>query len=164
MDRFIMHVNIGYPDETSECEILRLVRSEEEGEKTAKTKDKTNPEAISQQSVFEARKDIADLHISEAIEQYIVSLIFATRYPERYNEDLRKWIQVGASPRGGLGLDKCSRAYAWLNGRDHVTPDDVRAVINDCLRHRLILSYEANADGITADQVISEIVKVVAVA
>ncbi len=164
MDRFIMHVNIGYPDETSECEILRLVRSEEVTEKTAKTKDKTNPEAISQQSVFEARKEIADLHISEAIEQYIVSLIFATRYPERYNEDLRKWIQVGASPRGGLGLDKCSRAYAWLNGRDHVTPDDVRAVINDCLRHRLILSYEANADGITADQVISEIVKVVAVA
>jgi MoxR-like ATPase len=164
MDRFIMHVNIGYPDEASEAEILRLVRSEEGTGKTAKKKDKTNPEAISQQSVFDARKEITDLHISEAIEQYIVSLIFATRYPERYNEDLRKWIQVGASPRGGLSLDKCSRAYAWLQGRDHVTPDDVRAIVNDALRHRIMLSYEANADGITADQVIDDIVKHVAVA
>lgn len=164
MDRFIMHVNIGYPDEASEAEILRLVRSEEGVEKKTKTKNKSNPEAISQQAVFEARKEISVLHTSEAIEQYIVSLIFATRYPERYDKDLRKWIQVGASPRGGLGLDKCSRAYAWLNGRDHVTPDDVRAIIHDVLRHRIMLSYEANADGITADRVIDEIVKRVAVA
>lgn len=164
MDRFIMHVYIDYPDEASEAEILRLVRSEEVTEKKTKTKDKGNPEAISQNVVFEARKEITELHTSEAIEQYIISLIFATRYPERYNEDLRKWIQVGASPRGGLGLDKCSRAHAWLNGRDHVTPDDVRAMAHDVLRHRLMLSYEANADGITADQVIEEIIKNVAVA
>lgn len=164
MDRFIMHVNIGYPDEASEAEILRLVRSEEGAEKKTKTKNKSNHEAISQQAVFEARKEITELHTSEAIEQYIVSLIFATRYPERYDKDLRKWIQVGASPRGGLGLDKCSRAYAWLNGRDHVTPDDVRAIVNDVLRHRIMLSYEANADGITADRVIDNIIKHVAVA
>ncbi|MCP4896031.1 MAG: AAA family ATPase, partial [bacterium] len=90
-------------------------------------------------------------------------LIFATRYPERYSDDIRKWIHVGASPRGSLALDKTSRAHAWLAGRDHVTPDDVRAVVHDCLRHRLMLSYEANADGMTAQEVISEIVKVVAV-
>ncbi|MHC4560165.1 MAG: AAA family ATPase [Planctomycetota bacterium] len=164
MDRFLMHVNIGYPDEASEAEILRLVRSEEGAEKKIKTKNNSNPEAISQQAVFDARKEITELHTSEAIEQYIVSLIFATRYPERYDKDLKKWIQVGASPRGGLGLDKCSRAYAWLQGRDHVTPDDIRAIVHDVLRHRIMLSYEANADGITADQVIEEIVKNVAVA
>jgi MoxR-like ATPase len=164
MDRFIMHVNIGYPDEASEAEILRLVRSEEGAEKKTKTKNKSSLQAISQQAVFVARKEITELHTSEAIEQYIVSLVFATRYPERYGKDLRKWIQVGASPRGGLGLDKCSRAYAWLNGRDHVTPDDVRAIVNDVLRHRIMLSYEANADGITANRVIDEIVKRVAVA
>ena len=159
MDRFIMHVYIDYPDEASEAEILRLVRSEEGNKKETKAKDKTNPEAISQQPVFNARKEITDIHISEAIEQYIVSLIFATRYPERYSEDLRKWIQVGASPRGGLSLDKCSRAYAWLQGRDHVIPDDVRVIVHDALRHRIMLSYEANADGITADQVIEHLVQ-----
>ena len=164
MDRFIMHVNIGYPDEASEAEIMRLVRSEEGNNKKTKAKDKTNPEAISQQSVFDARKDITALHASEAIEQYIVSLVFASRYPKRYSKDLANWIQVGASPRGTLSLDRCSRAYAWLQGRDHVTPDDVRAIVHDALRHRIMLSYEANADGITADQVINEIVKLVAVA
>ncbi len=164
MDRFIMHVNIGYPDEASEAEIMRLVRSEEVNEKETKAKGKTNPEAISQQAVFEARKEITALHASEAIEQYIVSLVFASRYPERYSKDLANWIQVGASPRGTLGLDRCSRAYAWLHRRDHVTPDDVRAIVHDVLRHRIMLSYEANADGITSDQVIDDIVKRVAVA
>lgn len=164
MDRFIMHVNIGYPDEASEAEIMQLVRSEEQHQKEAKAKDRTKAEAISQQSVFEARKGIMALHASEAIEQYIVSLVFASRYPERYSKDLANWIQVGASPRGTLGLDRCSRAYAWLHSRDHVTPDDVRAIVHDVLRHRIMLSYEANADGITADQVIDDIVKHVAVA
>lgn len=164
MDRFIMHVNIGYPDEASEAEIMRLVRSEEQNQKETKAKDRTKPEAISQQSVFEAREEITALHASEAIEQYIVSLVFASRYPERYSKDLANWIQVGASPRGTLGLDHCARAYAWLHKRDHVTPDDVRAIVHDVLRHRIMLSYEANADGITSDQVIDDIVKRVAVA
>jgi MoxR-like ATPase len=161
MDRFLMHVLIGYPDEKAEGEIVRLVRSEEPEDK------KEGAAAVApvpQQAVFDARKAIHAMQVAPAIEKYIVDLVFATRYPEKYGEDLRKWIQIGASPRGGLALDKCSRAYAWLQGRDHVTPDDVRAVVHDCLRHRVMLSYEASASGLTAQKVVSEIVKVVAVA
>ena len=113
---------------------------------------------------FDARAAIQEIHTSEAIESYIVDLIFATRYPDRYSKDLLRWIQIGASPRGSLGLDKCSRVRAWMQGRDYVIPDDIRAVIHDVLRHRLVLSYEANADGITSDRVIDELVKQVAVA
>ena len=102
--------------------------------------------------------------MAETVEKYIVDLVFATRYPERYGEDLKKWIQVGASPRGAIGLDRCARAHAWLRTHDHVTPDDVRAVVHDVLRHRLQLSYEANAGGKTANDVVGEVVKVVAVA
>jgi MoxR-like ATPase len=102
--------------------------------------------------------------VAEAVERYIVALIAATRRPEQYGKDLERWIYVGASPRGTLALDKASRAHAWLNGHDHVTPDNVRAVVHDCLRHRRILSYEANADGLSADEVINEVVKQVAVA
>ncbi len=93
-----------------------------------------------------------------------MDLVHATRSPESYSEELRSWIQVGASPRGAIGLDKCSRAYAWLHGKEHVTPDDVRAIAHDVLRHRVMLSYEANAKGVTAHQVVSEVVKQVAVA
>jgi len=98
------------------------------------------------------------------IEKYIVDLVFATRYPERYDEKLASWIRFGASPRGAIGLDKSARVHAWLNGRDHVLPDDVRAVVHAVLRHRIALSYEANADGISANDVIDEILKLVAVA
>ena len=161
MDRFLMHVYIDYPDEASEVEIIRLVRDES---KQSHGPDVEGPAPIPQQVVFDARAEIDQIHISDAIDKYIVDLVFATRYPERYNEELRKWIQVGASPRGGLALDKSSRAYAWLGGRDHVTPDDVRAVVHDCLRHRLMLGYEANAEGVSTNQVIDEVVKLVAVA
>ncbi|BCS95355.1 ATPase [Desulfoluna limicola] len=159
MDRFLMHVMITYPDETSEVEIVRMVRSEAVPSNGNKPETKT----ISQQVVFDARKEIDSVYTSEAVETYIVDLISATRFPERYNDQLKKWIHVGASPRGSIGLDKCSRAHAWLKGNDHVTPDDIRAVIHDVLRHRIMLSYEANADGVSADEVIAEIVKVVAV-
>jgi len=169
MDRFIMHVYIDYPDEASEVEVLRLVRAEE-----VPREDRGAPETgnapsqdqapIPQAAVFEARSEIHAIHVSEAIERYIVDLVAATRFPERYGEELRKWIQVGASPRGVIGLDKCSRVHAWLQGRDHVIPDDVRAVVHDVLRHRIMLSYEANAGGIDTDQVIDGIVEHVAVA
>jgi MoxR-like ATPase len=163
LDRFLMHVLIGYPDETAEGEIVRLVRSEEDttGGKAAATEEEP---PVPQQAVFDARKEIHAVTVAPAMEKYIVDLVFATRYPERYGEDLRKWIQIGASPRGGLALDRCSRAHAWLQGRDHVTPDDVRAVVHDCLRHRVSLSYEATAAGLTAETVVTEILKVVAVA
>jgi len=161
MDRFLMHVLITYPNEESEMEIIRLVRGEE---KAATEGGGEKLEPIPQQAVFDARSEIYDLYVSETIDRYMVDLIFATRYPERYSDDLRKWIQIGASPRGGLSLDRCARAHAWLTGDEHVTPDNVRAVVHDCLRHRIMLSYEANAEGITTNQVISEIVKLVAIA
>jgi MoxR-like ATPase len=161
MDRFLMHVLVGYPDEKAEGEIVRLVRSEEDA---GRKEGGAAPAPVPQQAVFDARKEIHGITVAPAIEKYIVDLVFATRYPERYGEDLRKWIQVGASPRGALALDKCSRAHAWLDGRDHVVPDDVRAVVHDCFRHRLMLSYEASASGMTAEKLVGEVVKVVAVA
>ena len=163
MDRFLMNVLISYPDESAEGQIIRLVRGEEV-DAAAPGGGGTGEAPIAQEAVFEARGLVHAVHVSDAVEKYIVDLIFATRYPERYEGDLRKWIQVGVSPRGGLALDRCSRAYAWLRGRDHVTPDDVQAVAHDCLRHRLMLSYEATAAGITADRVLDEVVKRVAVA
>ena len=158
MDRFLMHVYIDYPDDASELEIIRLVRGE-----SASGQPKTEV-PINQQVIFDARAEIHRIKMSEIVERYLVDIVAATRRPEAYDEKLRSWIQVGASPRGTIALDKTSRAHAWMNGRDHVTPDDVRAVVHDCLRHRLILSYEANADGITTDDVIKEIVSLVAVA
>jgi len=166
MDRFLMHVMIGYPDEEAEAKIVRLVRGEGAGGSGGSngSSEGERHEPIAQDAVFAARDEIDQVHIAEAVENYIVDLVFATRYPERYGEPLSQWIQVGASPRGSLALDKGCRVHAWLGGRGHVTPDDVRAVVHDCLRHRLILTYEANAAGIAANQVIDELVKVVAVA
>jgi MoxR-like ATPase len=165
MDRFIMHVFIDYPSDEDEKKVYRLVRAEEsESEKDKESKGRKAKEELSQDVVFKARKEIHNIHISENIEKYIVDLIFATRYPEKYSEDLKKWIQIGASPRGGIALDKCSRAHAWLNGNDFVSPDNIRAIVHNVLRHRINLSYQANASGITTDQVIDEIVKLVAVA
>ena len=167
MDRFLMKVLIDYPDEGSEVEIVRLVRREErpsEGDGTGSgTSEQPGIESVPQSAVFEARREIFALHIAEAVERYIVDLVFASRYPERYSEDLARWIEVGASPRGSLALDRASRAHAWLEGRDMVTPDDVRAIVHDCLRHRLTLSYEAGAEGISADKVVDELVEQVAV-
>ena len=162
MDRFLMHVFIDYPDEESEMEVIRLVRAEE----CPKPAARKEPEkvVISQEHIFEARSQIYEIHVSEAIDKYIVDLIIATRRPERYGEDLKKWIHVGASPRGAIGLDKCARVHAWLEGRDYVTPDDVREVLQDVLRHRVLLSYEAHAEGIDSDRVVREIAKRVAVA
>src|SRR4029079_6057119 len=113
---------------------------------------------------FAARKEVGAVTVSGPIEKYIVALVFATRYPDRYDKDLAKLLQVGVSPRGVIGLDKVSRSYAWLKGRDYVTPDDVKAIVHDVFRHRLILSYEAHAGGVTADQAIDRVVERVAVA
>jgi len=155
----LMHVYIYYPDHESEQKILRLVRG---GEDKEKGKKKAGIK-IAQDSVFTAREQIHEVHVSQGIEKYIVDLINATRQPEKYSEELKKWLDVGASPRGSLALDKCARVHAWFNGRDHVTPDDIRAIVHDALRHRIILSYEANAEGISANQVIRELVKLVAI-
>lgn len=156
MDRFLMHVMIDYPDDGSELKILRLNR--EEQTRKAKEESKLSPEII-----FSARKEIDQVTISENMEKYIVDIVSATRYPDKYNKELDTWIDYGASPRGSIAIDRSCRTHAWMNGKNFVNPDNIRAVVHDCLRHRLILSYEANADGITADQVIDEILKQVAV-
>jgi MoxR-like ATPase len=170
MDRFLMHVYIDYPDEAAEAQIIRLVRGEEQAQVAPANPQSSAPERplsldpVPQQAVFDARAEIAQVKVSEVVERYMVDLIFATRYPERYNEELRRWIQVGASPRGALALDKCARVRAWLAGRDHVLPDDVRDVAPDCLRHRLMLSYEASAEGMSASDLVERLLQQVAVA
>ncbi|NKB87031.1 MAG: AAA domain-containing protein [Acidobacteria bacterium] len=168
LDRFLMHVQIEYPDADDEVNVIQLVRSEEAAQAAATKKegaDEAGDEStLAQDVVFEARNEIFAIHVSDAVDRYIVDLIDATRFPAKYDEDLGRQIEVGASPRGGLALDRASRAHAWLEGRDHVTPDDIRAIAHDCLRHRVKLSYEANAAGASADDVIAALVKQVAVA
>ncbi len=160
MDRFLMHVMVDYPDTESEKKVLRLVRGEEAaaGQKPAKGK------TIPQKTIFQAREEINKVHVSENIEQYIVDLINATRFPEKYSVQLDTWIDYGSSPRGSLALEKCGRVNAWMKGQDFVSPDDIREVAHDVLRHRIVPSYEANADGIGKKQIIDELLKLVAVA
>ncbi|MCK4206863.1 MoxR family ATPase [Brucella pituitosa] len=163
LDRFLMHIEVGYPDGKSEAAIMRLNRDEENAARGGGGA-LIQPTKLEPQAVFDARKEIGAVTVSEPVETYIVSLVLATRYPDKYDKDLAKLLQVGVSPRGVIGLDKVSRSYAWLKGRDYVTPDDVKAVANDVLRHRLILSYEAHASNTTPDQVIDRIIDLVAVA
>jgi MoxR-like ATPase len=160
MDRFLLHVIIRYPSDEAELEIIRLVRGEEGTQGPAAK----HLEQIPQQAIFAARTEVQQVQMAEALEKYIVAIVSATRYPEKHGDDLRKWIHVGVSPRGSLALDKAARVYAWLQGRDHVLPDDVRAIAHDCLRHRIILSYEANAEGLTTDDVLKDLLQRVAVA
>lgn len=157
MDRFLMHVTIGYPDDASELGIMRLNRQEQHKTKKDKTK------RLSPKIIFEARDEIGKVTISENMEQYIVDLVSATRNPGKYGENLKNWIEYGASPRGSIAIDRSARTHAWMQGKNFVSPDNIRAVTHDCLRHRLILSYEANAEGVDPDKVIDELLKLVAV-
>ncbi len=157
MDRFLMKINIDYPEDETELAVIRLVRGEEQ------PKSMDEQVKVQQDAVFAAREEIHELHVSENVEKYMVALVMATRKPERYKSELKNWIEVGSSPRASIALDKCSRAYAWMQRKDFVDPDDVRNILHSVMRHRLILSYEAAAEGITTDQVIDEVVKQVAV-
>jgi len=148
-DRFLMHVNITYTDMASELEMIRLVR----GEKSKKIQTFNN-EKISQKAIFVAREEIAKVKTSDAIEKYIVELVYATRYPLRYSKQLDIFIEVGVSPRATLALDQCSRVYAWLQGRDDVTPRDVKSVIHDVFRHRIIRSHNAEINEMDNDKII----------
>lgn len=161
MDRFLMKVIINYPNIESEEAILKLVRNESKGKVDQNSEQS---ELIKEESIFAARKEIEEVYTSSNIEKYIVQLVNATRFPKEYSKQLAEWIKIAASPRGTIALDKCSRVNAWLDGRDHVTPEDVQSIIYDVLRHRIALTYEATAKGLTPDMVIDEIVKVVAVA
>lgn len=163
LDRFLMYVKIGQPDAATEHKILHLVRDETDSDGNARDlknfKEKTG--GISEQDIFAARKEISNIYCSEAMEEYLVQLIIATRNPEKYNPDLKGTISFGASPRATIALDKCARICAWLDNRDFVIPADIHEVIMDVLRHRIILSFESQAEGLTPDDVISGLLKTV---
>ncbi|MDB3966550.1 MoxR family ATPase [Porticoccaceae bacterium] len=155
MDRFLMHIMVDYPAPETERIILNLSRQE------ALKTEQSGIEALTQETLFEARKQVLAVHMAEPVEEYLVQLILATRNTSAYGGDLALWLDFGASPRATIALDRCSRALAWMEGRDFVTPDDIRAVAQDVLRHRLILSFEAEAAGITANQVIDKLLTTV---
>jgi MoxR-like ATPase len=158
LDRFLMHVKIGYPDAASEQAILRLAR----GEAISATTHEGGK--LTEKHIKAARQQVLAIHMSEAVEEYVVQLVMATREPGQYGDDIARWIEFGASPRGTIALDRCARASAWLAGREYVSPDDVRAVAHDVLRHRLLLSFEAEANGLNSDMVIDELLARVPVA
>jgi MoxR-like ATPase len=157
MDRFLVYVRVPYPPAENELSILRLVRSESTGGNGKPL------EAIPQAAIFEARKHVGEVHVAEAAEKYIVDLVIASREPQRYDDELAKWIHIGASPRATIALDAAARARAWLRGNDFVSPDDVQAVAPACLAHRVHLSYEAEAAGKSREDVVDAILERVAV-
>ena len=154
LDRFLLHVLVDYPDRQAEADILRLVRDENAG--TEATSNKPAPTLMTQTQIHQARQELLALHMAEPVERYIVELILATRTPP---SELAPLIELGASPRGTIGLDLCARAHAWLMQRDFVTPDDVQAVAGDVLRHRLVCSFEADAQGLTSDFLIAQLLQ-----
>ncbi|MFA0079794.1 AAA family ATPase [Vibrio artabrorum] len=155
LDRFLLHLEVAYPDIDSELEILRLNRGEAQGNQPVQ------PEPISQQTIFEARQEVLNIHMADTIEQYIIRLVMATRQPKQYSDQLDQWLDMGVSPRATIALDRCARAHAWLAGRDYVTPQDVQAMAFPVLRHRLLRSYHAQAEGVTANQVIAHLISLV---
>ena len=161
LDRFLLHVVVDYPDQNAERDILKLVRHELINQNH--DRQETSVILIKQEDILKARQQVLTLFMSEAVEEYIVQLVIATREPGRYDANLSQLLEYGASPRATLALDRCARANAWLRGAEFVSPDDVQAVAYDVLRHRIILSFEAEANGISADQVISDLISKVPV-
>lgn len=158
LDRFLMHLEIDYPDAESELAILKLNRGE------ALNIEKPAIKEITQEDIFTARKEVMQIYMAPAVENYIVDLIMATRQPEKYDEKLTQWLAYGASPRATIALDSCARARAWLNNRDFVSPEDVQAVFHNVLRHRILLTYQAEAEGISSNQLLDHLLTLVAVA
>lgn len=161
LDRFLMHLEIDYPDAASELEILKLNRGEA---LVGSNHEKKQLRVLSQAEIFNARKEVLNIHMAPTLETYMVDLIMATRQPEKYDEQLKSWLAFGASPRATIALDRCARARAWLHNRDFVSPEDIQAVLHNVLRHRIILSYQAEAEGITANQLLDHLLSLVAVA
>ena len=157
LDRFLMHVTVDFPDVEAERKILKLSRNE------ASTKSNAAPisEVVAQQSILQAREEALNIHMADGVEEYIVQLTHATRNASKYSKDLERWIEYGVSPRATISLDRCARAHAYLAQRDFVSPDDVQAVIHDVYRHRILLTFEAEASGKSADDVIDEILNLV---
>ena len=158
LDRFLMHVKIGYPEAAAEADILRLARDR------AREQMQSLPAAIERmplEDVFSARTQVLDLHLAPALERYLIELVLASRDAARYDATLARRIAWGASPRGSIALERCARARAWLAGRDFVTPDDIRAIAPDVLRHRVLPSYEATAEGWDGDRLVKALLDVV---
>lgn len=162
MDRFLMLVKVNYPSKEDEKQILKLVRGEEIASRTSAKSKQVEPK-IDPRVIFEARDEIAQIEMSEGVIQYLVDIIDATRCPEKYDSDLAQYIEFGASPRATIAIDRASRSLAWLRGQDYVSPEEIKAIAKDCLRHRIGLSYEASASGITSDEIIEKILQVVAI-
>jgi len=160
LDRFLMHIAIGYPDEKSEQEILELARGQARDELNLKPEPAT---LVTQKQVFQAQSEVLDLHMAPALQQYIIQLVLATREPGKWDETLARLVSYGASPRATIALDRCARARAWLGGRDFVSPDDIHAVIHEVMRHRVLLSYEAEADGVSVDELVNRLLDLVPV-
>jgi MoxR-like ATPase len=161
LDRFLMHVTIDYPEADAEKAILALARDEA---LTGGENRSSQPfHKISQQSIFDARREVLKLYMAENLEEYLLHMVLATRNPGAYGDDLAQWSLYGASPRATIAIDRCARAHAWLAGRDYVDPDDIQSIAYDVLRHRIILSYEAEADGVTPDMFIKELISRIAV-
>ncbi len=160
LDRFLLHVKVGYPNAEHEKSILHLARAEAS---QSAVKPLQKFERISQTMLFEARSEVLAIHMADSLEDYLLQIVLATRNPEVYGQDLAGWLQYGASPRASIALDRCARAKAWLSQRDFVAPEDIQDMAFDVLRHRLILSYEAEAEGITTDVVIKELIARIAV-
>ncbi len=154
LDRFLMHVRIGYPRAEAEVEILRLAR---ERARNALKQVTVIPQRLSQADVFAARAAVLEVHVAPAVERYLIELVLASRDASRYDAQLGQRIAWGASPRGSIALERCARAHAWLAGRDFVTPDDVRAIAPEVLRHRILPSYEATAEGWDGDRLVTEL-------
>ncbi len=160
LDRFTMYVNIDYPCASAEKNIMQLNRDAQSTREPRQTKPAAQ---LNQQAIFALRRDLLNIHMSPAIEEYVVQLIIASRQPEHYGKDLQSWLRYGASPRGTISLDRCARAHAWLNNRDFVTPEDIHAIAHDVLRHRLLLTFSAEAEGVNTDQVIDTLLNRVAI-
>ncbi len=185
LDRFLMHVRVGYPESTQERSILHLARAEAYNGSAdaipapqASAVTPVNPlpnaspalvpaqpaaQVLSQELLWRARREVLEMHMEQSLEEYLVQLVLATRQPDAYGKELGDWIQYGCSPRATIMMDRCARAHAWLQNRDYVAPEDIQAIACEVMRHRLILNYEAEAEGIDPDHVIRELLKHVAI-
>ncbi len=155
LDRFLMHVVVDYPHVEVERQILQLARDEA---KAGRQTEPVNNSRLSVEQLRTARTEVLDLYLADNLEEYLLQLVLATRQPQPYGEDLVGWIQYGASPRASIALDRCSRARAWLAGRDYVSPEDIQALAFDVMRHRVLLTYEAEAEGINVDRLVNELI------
>ncbi len=160
LDRFLLHVFVDYPDAASEKAILELNRNEAIRQKEITTNNNT---VVSQENLFQARQQVLQIHMAESLQDYLLQIVITSRNPKAYGDDLASWVQYGASPRASIALDRCARAHAWLAGRDFVSPEDIQEMAHDVLRHRIILSFEAEAEGISKDQFIHTLISRIAV-